>query len=95
MCCLQEVRWRGHGARLLGVIGRRYRLLWSGKEDGVGGVGIIVKDELCEKVVEVRRVCNRVMTLFVVSEEDDLRLICGMLHKVEEGWRKNCIFMKS
>ena len=46
------------------------------KRDGVGGVEVMVKEELCEKVVEVRTVCDRVVTL-VVFEEDILRLICG------------------
>ena len=36
----------------------------------------MVKEELCEKVVEVRKVSDRVMTV-VVFEEDVLRLICG------------------
>ena len=76
MCCLQEVRWRGQGARMLGMKGRRYKIRWTGKGDGVGGVGVMVKEELCEKVVEVRRVRDRVMTL-VVFEEDVQRLICG------------------
>ena len=53
MCCLQEVRGRGKGARILGLKTRRYKLWWSG-EDGVGGVGVMVKEELCEKVVKVR-----------------------------------------
>ena len=26
VCCLQEVRWRGEGARFFGVKGRRYKL---------------------------------------------------------------------
>ena len=26
--CLQEVRWRGEGARFIGVKGRRYKLWW-------------------------------------------------------------------
>ena len=26
VCCLQEVRWRGEGARFIGVKGRRYKL---------------------------------------------------------------------
>ena len=55
--------------------GRRYRLWWSGERDGICCFGVMVKEELCEKVVEVRRVCDRVMT--VVFEEDVLRLICG------------------
>ena len=36
----------------------------------------MVKEELCEMVVEVRRVSDRVMSV-VVFEEDVLRLICG------------------
>ena len=56
--------------------GRRYKLWLSGKGDGVGGVGVVVKEELCEKVVEVGKVSDRVMTLVVVFE-DVLRLICG------------------
>ena len=37
----------------------------------------MVKEELCVRVVEVRRVSDRVMTVVVVFEEDVLRLICG------------------
>ena len=29
---------------MLGMKGRRYRLWWSGNGDGVGGVGVMVKD---------------------------------------------------
>ena len=75
VCCLQDVMWRGQGARMLGMKGWRYKLWWSG--DGVGGVGVMVKVEMCERVVEVRRVSDRVMTVVVVFEEDVLRLICG------------------
>ena len=41
VCCSLEVRWRGLGARMLGIKGRRYNLWWSGKRDRVGGVGVI------------------------------------------------------
>ena len=54
--------------------GRRYRLWWSGKGDGVG---VMTNEELCVMVVEVRMVIDRVMTVVVVFEEDVLRLICG------------------
>ena len=53
VCCLQEVRWRGQLARFMGVKGRRYKFWWSGNSDGTGGVGVLVKEELCEKVVEM------------------------------------------
>ena len=58
--CLQEVRWRGQGDRMLGMKGRRYKLWWSGKE--VDGVGVIVKEE----VVEIGKVIDRVNTVGVV-----------------------------
>ena len=74
--CLQEVRWRGHGASMLVMKGRRYKVWWSGIGDGVGGVGVMVKEELCEKVVEVRMVGDRVTTVVVVFEEDVLWWIC-------------------
>ena len=55
MCCLQEVRWRGQGALFVDIRSRRYELWWSGNRNGIGGVEILVKGELCKKVVEVRR----------------------------------------
>ena len=35
-----------------------YKLWWSGNQDGDGGVGVLVKAELDDKVVEVRRVSD-------------------------------------
>ena len=61
---------------MLRMKGRRYKLCLYGKQNGVGGVGVMVKEELCEKVVEVRRVNDRVMAVVLIFEEDMLRLIC-------------------
>ena len=77
VCCLQEVRWRGEGARFFGVKGRRCKLWWCENDDKIGGVGILVKEELCEKVVEVRRRCDRVMAIGLVFEEEMVRVICA------------------
>ena len=74
-CSLGEKRGEVCKELMQGVKGRRYKLWWSGKEDGDSGVGVVVKEELCEKVVEVRRVSDRVMTFVVVFEEEMLRLI--------------------
>ena len=73
MCCLQEVRWIGRGARMPGI----KRKWWYGKRDGVGGLGVMVKEELCEKVVKVRMVSDRAMAVLVVFEDDVLRLVCA------------------
>ena len=68
LCCLQEVRWRGEGARFFGVKRRRYKLWWCGNDDKTEAwVGCIGKfKELCENVVEVRRRCDRVMAIGLV-----------------------------
>ena len=55
VCFLKEVRWRGQVSRIQEIEGRRYKLWWSGKGDGVGGVVVVVKEKLCDEVVEVRR----------------------------------------
>ena len=73
VCCLREVRWRGQGAWFMGVKGRRW---WSGNSDGVGGVGVWVKEKLCEKVVEVRRKSDRVMMVVMVLKEGVVRIMC-------------------
>ena len=77
VCCLQEVRWRGQEARFVGVKGRRYKLWWSGNDVGTGGVGMMVKEELCEKVIEVRRRSDRVMAVLLTLEEVMMRVVCG------------------
>ena len=38
-------------------------------------MGVVVKEEICEKVVEVGRVSNRMMELVLAFEDDVLRLI--------------------
>ena len=43
---------------MLGMKGRRYNLWMSGKEDGVGAVGVMMKEELCEKVVKIKGVSD-------------------------------------
>ena len=68
------MRLGGQRAGMMRMKGRRYKLWWSGK--GVGGVGVILMEELCENVIEVRRLSGRVVAV-VVFEEDVLRLICG------------------
>ena len=77
VCCLQEVRWRGQEAQFVGIKCRSYKLWWSGNNNGIGGSGISVKEELCKKVVEVHRRCDRVMSRMLVFKEEVMRVICA------------------
>ena len=54
----------------------------------------MLKEELCEKVVEVRRVDDTVLTV-VVFEDDVMRLICGYALQCGGSNEKNSLFMMS
>ena len=82
MCYLQQVRSRGQGARFVGCRGKRYKQWWSGNNDGIGGVGILVKEELFEKVVEVQRKSHRVIALVLAFEKEVIRVICAYAPQV-------------
>ena len=58
ICCVQEVRWKGEGARM---IGNGFKFLWSGSSKAVNGVGVIVVNWLIGKIVEVERYNDRVI----------------------------------
>ena len=75
VCGLQEVRWKNEGTRFLGVFGRKYRLWWSENSSGIGVVGILIKEELCEKVVDVRRKSDRVMVVVLAFGKQIIRVI--------------------
>ena len=77
VCCIQEVRWKGQGARFVGTWGRRYKLWWSGNDAGFRGVGILVKKEISGNVVEVRRKSDRVMAIVQTLGREVMRVICA------------------
>ena len=74
--------------RFMGVNGRRYKLWWSGNSDGTGGVGVLVKEALCEKVVVVQRKSDREMMVVMALEEEVVRIICVWSTKWQNGYRE-------
>ena len=67
---LQEVRYKGNGTRTLRGEKEDFRLFWCGEMRGSGGVGIVVRKSLCDKVVKVRRVNPRIIGVdFVVGRK--------------------------
>ena len=63
ICCMQEVRWKGHGDKI--VIGS-FKFLWSGGCKTENGVGVIVAIWLNGKVVGIERFNDRVMKVNIV-----------------------------
>ena len=50
ICCLQELRWKGQGAKM---IGNGSKFLWSGGCKTEGGLSVIVANWLIGKVFGV------------------------------------------
>ena len=75
--CLQEVRWKGQGARFVSTSERRYKLCWSGNDTGFGGVGILVKQKISGNAVEVRRKSDRVMAIVLTLGKEIMQIICA------------------
>ena len=63
ICCLQEVRWKGQGVKM---IRNGFEFLWSGDCKAENGVGVIVANWLIGKVVGVERFDDRVMKVNII-----------------------------
>ena len=63
ICCLQEVRWKGQGVK---IIGNGFKFLWSGDCKAENGVGVIAANWLIGKVVGVEVFNDRVMKVNIV-----------------------------
>ena len=59
--------------------------------DGIRGVALLVKEELCEKVIEVRRKSGRLMAMVLVFEEKVIRVICAYAPQVKTRVRERSI----
>ena len=58
--CLQETKWKWSKAR---NIGSGCKLFYNRDDGRKNGIGIVVKEELAESVLEVKRVSDRLMAM--------------------------------
>ncbi|XP_063592165.1 craniofacial development protein 2-like [Penaeus indicus] len=77
--CVQEVRWRGGGVI---EIGEGYKLYYSGNRTGRNGVGIILDEELKQRVVEVQRPSDRLMTIKVLAGKSLVNIVSGYTQQI-------------
>ena len=67
VCCIQETRYRGGKCRTIKGKDTRYKLYWSGNDNGTAGVGVFVAEEWTEKVFEVQRVSDRIILVKLID----------------------------
>ena len=58
--CVQETKWKGSKAR---EIGAGYKLYYHGEGGTKNGVGIVLSEDMRDRVLAVERTCDRVMRM--------------------------------
>ena len=88
--CVQETKWKGNKAR---NIGGRFKLFYHGVDGRRSVVGVILKDEYAERVLEVRRMSDREMSVKLEVEGEMINIISAYAPQVgcevdekEEFW---------
>ena len=89
------MRFRSGGCRYIG----NYKLWWSGGEEILNGVGVVVGENLIDKVIEVERHGNRIIKFKLLLEGVIYKYISAYVPQVgrsreekERFWR--CYFEK-
>ena len=70
--CLQETKWKGSKAR---KIGSGCKLFYNGADRRKNEIGIVVREELAESVLEVKRVLDRLMAMKLDVKESILNIV--------------------
>uniref|UniRef100_A0A914UVW4 Endonuclease/exonuclease/phosphatase domain-containing protein n=1 Tax=Plectus sambesii TaxID=2011161 RepID=A0A914UVW4_9BILA len=78
IACVQEVWWKGEKSR---DIGAGYKLIYYGTSSK-NGVGVIINEQLRERVLEVRRISDRLMAVKMDLPEGPMVIISAYAPQV-------------
>ena len=90
VCCVQETRYRGGNCRTIKSKDIRYKLYWSGNDKGTDGVGVLVVEEVIEKVFEVQRVSDKIILVRLIVGQRVVTFLsvyapqCGLSDEVKD-----------
>ena len=80
--CLQETKWKGSKARNIGGGGKMF---YNGADGRKIGIGIVVREELAESVLEVKRVSDRLMAMKLEVKGSILNLVSAYASQVNNS----------
>ena len=70
--CVQETKWKGSNAR---EIGAGYKLYYHGEDGTKNGVGIVLSEDMRDRVLAVERKCDRVTRMKLEIEGEVWHII--------------------
>ena len=80
--CLQETKWKGSKAR---DIGGGCKLFYNGANRRKNGIGIVLRKELAENVLKVKRVSDRLMGMKLEVKGSILNIISAYAPQVNNS----------
>ena len=80
--CLQEVKWKGSKAR---NIGGGCKLFYNGTDGRRNGVGIVMREELVESYLEVKRMSDRLMAMKLEVKGSILNIVSAYAPQVNNS----------
>ena len=89
--CLEETKWKGSKAR---NIGGGCKIFYNGADGRKNGIGIVVREELAESVLEVKRVLDRLMAIKLEVKESILNIVSAYGPQVNNSMEEKNEFWK-
>ena len=83
--CLQETKWKGSKAR---NIGGGCKIFYNGGDGRKNGIGIVLREELAESVLEVNRVSDRLMAMKLEVNGSILNIVSAYAPQVNYSMEK-------
>ena len=80
--CLQETKWKGSKAR---NIGGGYKIFYYGTDGRKNGIGIVLREKLAERVLEVKRVSDRLMAMKLEVNGSILNIVSAYAPQVNNS----------
>ena len=80
--CLQETKWKGSKVR---NIGGGCKLFCNGADGRKNGIGIVVREELAESVLEVKRMSDRLMAIKLEVKRSILNMVSAYAPQVNNS----------
>ena len=80
--CLQETKWKGSKAR---NIGGGCKIFYNGADGRKNGIGIVVREELAESVLKVKRVSDRLMVMKLEVNGSILNIVTAYAPQVNNS----------
>ena len=79
LACVQETKWKGAKAR---EITGGFKLFYNGGNNKRNGVGIIVKKEWQDNIMEIKRTSDRLMSMKLVKQNGKINIVSAYAPQV-------------